>query len=119
MWHEAGRNEFPCCGRHARARRRIPLIEDVCESHGATFEGRKLGSIGWASNFSFYYAHHMSTIEGGMVCTNDPQVYQQVRMLRSHGYATYAAGKWHLAPMEECSAAGPHHNWPLRKGNSG
>jgi CDP-6-deoxy-D-xylo-4-hexulose-3-dehydrase len=37
------------------------------------------------SNFSFYYAHHMSTIEGGMVCTDDPQVYQQLRMLRGHG----------------------------------
>jgi CDP-6-deoxy-D-xylo-4-hexulose-3-dehydrase len=45
----------------------------------------RLGSIGWISNFSFYYAHHMSTIEGGMICTNDPEVYQQARMLRSHG----------------------------------
>lgn len=66
-------------------RRGIPLIEDVCESHGATHGGRRLGSIGWMSNFSFYYAHHMSTIEGGMVCTNDDAVYQQLRMLRSHG----------------------------------
>jgi CDP-6-deoxy-D-xylo-4-hexulose-3-dehydrase len=66
-------------------RRGIPLIEDVCESHGATHNGKRLGSIGWMSNFSYYYAHHMSTIEGGMVCTNDPNVYQQVRMLRSHG----------------------------------
>lgn len=66
-------------------RRNIPLIEDVCESHGAVHDGRKAGSIGWMSNFSFYYAHHMSTIEGGMVCTNDETVYQQVRMLRSHG----------------------------------
>ncbi len=66
-------------------RRGIPLIEDVCESHGATHGGRRLGSLGWMSNFSFYYAHHMSTIEGGMVCTNDPEVYQQIRMLRSHG----------------------------------
>ena len=65
--------------------RNIPLIEDVCESHGATHNGLKLGSFGWISNFSFYYAHHMSTIEGGMVCTNDPEVYQHVRMLRSHG----------------------------------
>ena len=65
--------------------RNIPLIEDVCESHGATHSGKKLGSFGWISNFSFYYAHHMSTIEGGMVCTDDPKVYQQVRMLRSHG----------------------------------
>lgn len=66
-------------------RRKIPLIEDVCESHGATHDGKKLGSFGWMSNFSYYYAHHMSTIEGGMVCTNDETVYQQVRMLRSHG----------------------------------
>jgi CDP-4-dehydro-6-deoxyglucose reductase, E1 len=66
-------------------RRGIPLIEDVCESHGATFENRKLGSIGYASNFSFYYAHHLSTIEGGMVCTNDEDLYQTVRMLRGHG----------------------------------
>ncbi|MFJ9451911.1 DegT/DnrJ/EryC1/StrS family aminotransferase [Herbaspirillum sp. NPDC101397] len=66
-------------------RRNIPLIEDVCESHGATHNGKRLGSFGWMSNFSFYYAHHMSTIEGGMVCTNDPEVYQQARMLRSHG----------------------------------
>lgn len=66
-------------------RRGIPLIEDVCESHGATHGDKKLGSIGWISNFSFYYAHHMSTIEGGMICTNDEKVYQEVRMLRSHG----------------------------------
>lgn len=65
--------------------RDIPLIEDVCESHGATHNNIKVGSIGWISNFSFYYAHHMSTIEGGMVCTNDEMTYQQVRMLRSHG----------------------------------
>ena len=67
------------------AKRSIPLIEDVCESHGAKHNNDKAGSIGWISNFSFYYAHHMSTIEGGMICTNDELVYQQVRMLRSHG----------------------------------
>ena len=66
-------------------KRNIPLIEDVCESHGAKHNNDKAGSIGWISNFSFYYAHHMSTIEGRMICTNDELVYQQVRMLRSHG----------------------------------
>jgi CDP-4-dehydro-6-deoxyglucose reductase, E1 len=66
-------------------RRGIPLIEDVCESHGATHRGRKAGSFGLASNFSFYFAHHMSTIEGGMVCTDDEDFYQAARMLRSHG----------------------------------
>jgi CDP-4-dehydro-6-deoxyglucose reductase, E1 len=65
--------------------RHIPLIEDVCESHGATFEGRKLGTFGLASNFSFYYAHHMSTVEGGMVSTDDADLYAMLRMLRAHG----------------------------------
>lgn len=63
----------------------IPIIEDVCESHGATFNNQKCGSIGWASNFSFYYAHHMTTIEGGIVSTNDEKFYELIRMLRSHG----------------------------------
>lgn len=66
-------------------RNNIILIEDVCESHGATFHGKKLGNFGLISNFSYYYAHHMSTIEGGMVCTNDEQLYQILRMGRSHG----------------------------------
>ena len=65
--------------------RNILLIEDVCESHGAYHQGKKCGSIGFASNFSFYYAHHMSTIEGGMICTNDEKFYQMMRMYRSHG----------------------------------
>ena len=65
--------------------REIPLIEDVCESHGATFKGRKLGTFGLASNFSFYYAHHMSTIEGGVISTDDANLYEMLRMLRSHG----------------------------------
>ena len=65
--------------------KKIPLIEDVCESHGATHKGQRVGTFGLMSNFSFYYAHHMSTIEGGMVCTNDDQTYQTLRMLRSHG----------------------------------
>ena len=67
--------------------RNIPLIEDVSESHGATFNKKKLGTFGKISNFSFYYAHHMSTIEGGMICTNDKKIFQIARMLRSHGMA--------------------------------
>ena len=63
----------------------ILLIEDVCESHGTTFKDKKVGSFGYASNFSFYFAHHMSTIEGGVICTNDSKFYQICRALRSHG----------------------------------
>lgn len=69
----------------ACASRGIPLIEDVCESHGATFEGKKCGTFGFASNFSFYYAHHLSTIEGGMVCTDDDGFHEMCRVARSHG----------------------------------
>jgi CDP-6-deoxy-D-xylo-4-hexulose-3-dehydrase len=72
-------------------KKNISLIEDVCESHGATHNNKKAGSIGWISNFSFFYAHHMSTIEGGMICTDDPEVYQQLRMLRSHGMVREAS----------------------------
>ena len=68
-------------------RKKILLIEDVCESHGATFKNKKLGTFGLISNFSFYYAHHMSTIEGGMICTNSKKIYEMSRILRSHGMA--------------------------------
>jgi CDP-6-deoxy-D-xylo-4-hexulose-3-dehydrase len=63
----------------------ILLIEDVCESHGATFNGQKVGTFGDISNFSFYYAHHMTSIEGGMICTNNHDIYQLIRAFRSHG----------------------------------
>ena len=91
------------------AARRVPLIEDVCESYGATFVARKplpmwghvsnvpattgtletcphkLGTFSLMSNFSFYYAHHMTTIEGGMISTDNEELYQTLRMLRAHG----------------------------------
>ena len=74
-------------------KKKIILLEDVCESHGATFKNKKIGTFGLISNFSFYYAHHMSTIEGGMICTNNKQVYRIVRMLRSHGMARESGDK--------------------------
>ena len=69
------------------------MIEDVCESHGAKFKNKKLGSFGLISNFSFYYAHHLSTIEGGMICTNDKKIYELAKMLRSHGMARESGNK--------------------------
>ena len=74
-------------------RKKIPLIEDVCESHGASFKKKKLGSFGLISNFSFYYAHHLSTIEGGMVCTNDKKIYELAKMIRSHGMVRESGNK--------------------------
>lgn len=74
-------------------KRKIMLIEDVCESHGAKHKKKKLGTYGAMSNFSFYYAHHMSTIEGGMVCTDNENIYQLARMLRGHGLLREANNK--------------------------
>jgi len=65
--------------------KKIVLLEDTCESHGATHDGQKCGTFGDISNFSFYYAHHMSTIEGGMICTDSEEIYNYARMFRSHG----------------------------------
>ena len=61
------------------------LIEDCCESHGATYKGTKVGNFGDVSNFSFYFGHHITTIEGGMVCTNDEELYEYAKLYRSHG----------------------------------
>ena len=73
--------------------KKIHLIEDVCESHGAKFKNKKLGTYGLISNFSFYYAHHMTTIEGGMICTNNKKIYELSKILRSHGMVREAKNK--------------------------
>ena len=67
------------------------FIEDCCESHGATYDGKKVGNFGDVSNFSFYFGHHITTIEGGMVCTNDEKLYDQARLFRSHGMTREAS----------------------------
>ena len=64
----------------------IILIEDNCESLGSELNNFKLGNFGLASTFSFFVGHHMSTIEGGMVCTDDKCLYDMLLMVRSHGW---------------------------------
>ena len=73
--------------------KKIFLLEDVCESHGAKYKNKKLGTYGLISNFSFYYAHHLTTIEGGMICTNNKKIYEISRMIRSHGMVREAKDK--------------------------
>lgn len=67
-------------------KRGIILIEDNCESLGSAVNSRKTGNFGLASTFSFYVAHHMSTIEGGMICTDDEDLGQMIRIVRAHGW---------------------------------
>lgn len=64
----------------------VILLEDVCESLGSRYMGRLLGTFGLMSSFSLYYGHHLSTIEGGMVCTDDDELHNLLKMLRSHGW---------------------------------
>tara|TARA_R110002051_G_scaffold159152_2_gene230502 strand:- start:4318 stop:5472 length:1155 start_codon:yes stop_codon:yes gene_type:complete len=64
----------------------VILLEDCCESLGSEYEGQKLGSFGAMSTFSTYFGHHISTIEGGMVCTNDTKYDKILKSIRSHGW---------------------------------
>lgn len=66
--------------------KKIILLEDNCESLGSELKGVRLGNFGLASTFSFFVGHHMSTIEGGMVCTDDKMLYDMLKMVRAHGW---------------------------------
>tara|TARA_Y100000389_G_scaffold203400_1_gene251706 strand:- start:398 stop:1534 length:1137 start_codon:yes stop_codon:yes gene_type:complete len=65
------------------------FIEDICESHGITDENGIKRGYGTGSTFSFYYGHHMTTIEGGMISTDNAELYQLMKLKRSHGMARH------------------------------
>jgi CDP-6-deoxy-D-xylo-4-hexulose-3-dehydrase len=69
--------------------RDIVLLEDNCESMGATFEGRKAGSFGVMGSFSSFFSHHISTMEGGVVVTDDEELHHVLLCLRSHGWTRH------------------------------
>ena len=64
----------------------VILLEDVCESMGSKYQNNYLGSFGLASFYSMYFGHHLSTIEGGFINTNDEDLYHLLLMIRSHGW---------------------------------
>lgn len=63
------------------------LVEDCCEALGARFDEQLVGTFGVASAFSFFFSHHITTMEGGMVCCEDPTLSDVFRLLRAHGWA--------------------------------
>jgi CDP-6-deoxy-D-xylo-4-hexulose-3-dehydrase len=69
------------------------LMEDTCESLGSTFKGKKLGNFGDFGTYSFYYSHHITTIEGGMVVCNNDEDYELLKCLRAHGWTRYLNNK--------------------------
>ena len=64
----------------------VTLLEDTCESMGCEYKGKKLGTFGMMSTFSTYFGHHISTIEGGFISTDDFRLYELLLSLRSHGW---------------------------------
>tara|TARA_A100001015_G_C14960493_1_gene700648 strand:+ start:352 stop:1515 length:1164 start_codon:yes stop_codon:yes gene_type:complete len=77
-------------GNHNELRNMFPnalIIDDVCESHGCKYQDHKVGSKSLGATFSFYFGHHMSTIEGGMISTNSCDLYNIMKMKRGHGLA--------------------------------
>lgn len=67
-------------------RNNLILLEDNCESLGGIFQGKSLGTFGLGGTFSTFFSHHMSTMEGGLVCTDDEELMQIMKSLRAHGW---------------------------------
>ena len=65
---------------------KVKIIEDTCEALGSTYGNKNLGTLGLASSFSFYYGHHISTIEGGMLTLDNKKLYNVLLSIRSHGW---------------------------------
>ena len=66
--------------------KKIILLEDNCESLGTVYKNKKLGNYSLASTFSFFVGHHMSTVEGGAVCTDDEEIATMLKLVRAHGW---------------------------------
>lgn len=99
------------------SRHHLYVIEDVCESLGATYHGQKVGSFGDVSTFSFYFSHHISTIEGGMVLTNSSILSDICRSMRSHGWMRDLLSKADVIaknPTIDARFLFPHTGYNLR-----
>ncbi len=77
------------------------LLEDACAAMGASYRGRHVGTFGDMSSFSFYFGHQISTIEGGMVSTDDPELNDLLLMLRSHGWGKDLPPEHHAALIKK------------------
>ena len=78
------------------------LMEDACAATGSRYDGRLVGTFGEMSSFSFFYGHHLSTIEGGMICTDDEELHDILVQIRSHGWPK------DLEPEKEAMRAREH-----------
>ena len=81
--------------------RNLWVLEDTCESLGSVIDGKKAGAIGHIGTFSFYFSHHITTVEGGMLVTDDDDLADLARSMRSHGWTR------DMANREELESASP------------
>ena len=99
-------NDFDAINRIIN-RRNIVVIEDNCESMGATFNGKQAGTFGVMGTYSCFFSHHISTMEGGMVVTDDEELFHLMLALRAHGWTrnlpkfNHVTGKKSDDPFEE------------------
>ena len=89
------------------ARRGIIFMEDNCEGLGGRIAGDRFGNFGVGSTFSFFVAHHMSTIEGGMFCTNDDELCRMMKITRANGWDR------NLSAEEQAKMREPYHINPF------
>jgi CDP-6-deoxy-D-xylo-4-hexulose-3-dehydrase len=92
-----------------KAKYGFALMEDACPATGSTYKGKKVGSFGDMASFSFYFGHHLSTIEGGMVSTDDERLYEILLHIRSHGWAK------DLSREKEAELAAAHGALPFNR----
>ena len=79
----------------------IQLVEDNCESMGAKYDGRYAGTFGKIGSFSTYFSHHISTMEGGMLVTDDEEIYHILLSLRSHGWTRQLPAENHVSGVKD------------------
>ena len=83
----------------------LTILEDCCESLGAFWNGHHVGSQSYGGTFSFFFSHHICTMEGGMIVTSDPETAERLRLLRAHGWARNLKNRSHpLLKLTEDSA---------------
>jgi len=92
----------------------LQIIEDCCEAMGASWEGTKVGNFGLGAAFSFFFSHHITTMEGGMVTVNDEIAAEQLRILRAHGWVRNVdPGRYELHRYPDIDKRYAFVNWGL------
>ena len=90
------------------------ILEDCCEALGATWAGKKVGNFGIGSAYSFFFSHHITCMEGGMVVASSAQIAEQLRILRAHGWTrNIGSDRFDLASYPEIDPRYAFVNWGL------